>query len=92
MEPEWTKKNITNGAICSYYYIVFVVAAIAAVASLIMIFIIPFMKGIGAGMKTMQIITLLIQGALAVIATLAAYLMCDRALKPTTLIGQYKAQ
>lgn len=88
MEPEWTKKNISNGAICSYYYILFVVAAVAAVASIIMMFIIPFMKGVGPGMKTIQIITLLIQSALAVIASLAAYLLCDRALKPTTLMGR----
>jgi hypothetical protein len=91
MEPEWTKKNISNDAVCSYYYVLFVIAAVAAVASLIMMFIIPFMKGIGPGLKTIQIITLLIQGSLAVIATLAAYLMCDRALKPASLLGHSRA-
>jgi hypothetical protein len=78
-EPEWTKK-ISNQTVCSYYYIMFVIAAAAATLAITTIFIIPFLKGISPAFKMVQIIGMVIQAALALLATLASYLVCSRAL------------
>ncbi len=78
-EPEWTKK-ISNQTVCSYYYIMFVIAAAAATLAITTIFIIPFLKGISPGLKMVQIIGLVIQATLALLATLASYLVCSRSL------------
>ncbi len=78
-EPEWTKK-ISNQTICSYYYIMFVIAAAAASLAIVTIFIIPFLKGVPPGLKLVQIIGMVIQAALALLATLASYLVCSRSL------------
>ncbi len=86
MEPEWTKKNISNETVCSYYYVVFIIIAFSAIMAVIAAFIVPFIKGISPGMKTLQIVTFIIQAVLGIAASLAAYLMCDRALKPTSRI------
>ena len=79
MEPEWTKK-INNTTVCNFYYIVFVIAVMAGVLAVIALFVIPFIKGVPPGLKVIQMIGLLSQGALAIAASLAAYLVCDRAL------------
>ncbi len=86
MEPEWTKKNISNNTICSYYYVIFVIIAIAAIMAVIGAFVVPFIKGISPGMKALQIVTFIIQAIIGVAGSLAAYLMCDRALKPTSRV------
>jgi len=86
MEPEWTKKNISNNTLCSYYYVIFVIIAISAIMAVIAAFVVPFIKGISPGMKALQIVTFIIQAVFGVAASLAAYLMCDRALKPTDRI------
>jgi hypothetical protein len=78
-EPEWTKK-ISNQTVCSYYYIMFVIAAAAASLAIVTIFIIPFLKGVPPGFKLVQIIGMVIQAALALLATLASYLVCSRSL------------
>ncbi len=78
-EPEWSKK-ISNNTVCSYYYIIFVIAVVAGILAFISLFIIPFLKGIPPGLKVIQIIGLVSQGALAIVSSLAAYLVCRRAL------------
>ncbi len=84
MEPEWTKKNISNNTICSYYYVIFIFACIAAVISIMAIIMIPFIKGMSAIQKLVQIMALVGQIVLAIIGTLAAYLFCSRALLQAT--------
>ena len=84
MEPEWTKKNISNNTICSYYYIIFIFACIATVISIMAIIMIPFIKGISPIQKLVQIMALMGQIVLALIGTLAAYLLCSRSLLPAT--------
>ena len=79
MEPEWTKK-ISNENLCSYYYIMFIIASAAGALAIATIFIIPFLKGISSQFKMVQIIGLVIQAALAFIASLASYLVCSRSL------------
>ena len=86
MEPEWTKKNISNNTLCSYYYVIFVIIAISAIMAVIAAFVVPFIKGISPGMKALQIVTFIIQAVIGVAGSLAAYIMCDRALKPTERI------
>ncbi len=49
-------------------------------------FIVPFIKGISPGMKALQIVGFVIQAIIGVAGSLAAYLMCDRALKPTSRV------
>ncbi len=80
--PEWTKK-ISNNTVCSYYYIIFLIAVIAGILAVISLFIIPFLKGVPPGLKAIQMIGLISQGALAIVASLAAYLVCHRALVKT---------
>ena len=46
-------------------------------------FVVPFIKGISPGMKALQIVTFIIQAVIGLAGSLAAYLMCDRALKPS---------
>lgn len=79
MEPEWTKK-ISNKTVCTYYYIMFIIAFAAGALAILTIFVIPFLKGLSPQFKTVQIIGLVIQAALAFIASLASYLLCSRSL------------
>lgn len=51
--------------------------------AVIAMFFVPFVKGMSPGMKTLQITTFIIQAIIGLAGSLAAYLMCDRALKPT---------
>ena len=86
MEPEWTKKNISNDTLCSYYYVIFIIVTISAAMAVIASFIVPFMKGISPGMKALQIVGFILQAVIGAAASLAAYIMCDRALKPNSRI------
>lgn len=78
-EPEWTK-GISSNAVCTYYYILFIVNCIIAALTLIMIFgVLPFLrlpKGVLVSNSIMSILLL----ALAVVNSLFLYLLCDRAL------------
>ncbi len=85
MEPEWTK-GITNNTICNTYYLVFVFSAVVGVLAVISAFVIPFLSGMSPTMKIMQGLGLVLQGLLAAFLSLIAYLLCDRALKPTSRI------
>lgn len=78
-EPEWTK-DISNDAVCTYYYILFVINCIIAALTLIMIFgILPFLRLPKGALISNSIMSILVL-ALAVVNSLFLYLICDRAL------------
>jgi hypothetical protein len=78
-EPEWTK-TISSNAVCTYYYILFVVNCVIAALTLVMIFgVLPFMR-LPKGVLISNSITSILLLALAVVNSLFLYLLCDRAL------------
>ena len=80
MADNWMD-SIASSTVCSWYYIFFVVAAIVAALALI-----GFGVSLAGMMKAPRGVTIamsfgyLLQAVIAMIASLFAYLVCDRAL------------
>ena len=85
MEDSWMQ-SIASSTVCSWYYFFFVLAAIVAALALL-----GFGASLAGVMKAPRGITIamsfgyLLQAVIAMIASLFAYLVCDRAL----LSGQH---
>lgn len=78
-EPEWMKK-ISSGAVCGYYYVIFIFnAIIAAVSLFLMIFVLPFLGLPKGAMMGQTLLSALVLG-LAVANSLFLYILCDRSL------------
>lgn len=79
MEPEWTKK-ISNNAVCTTYYYIFILYAVIAFLALIgtvgilVSFKLP--KGLSVGLGFQGLLT----AAIATTLALFQYLVCSRAL------------
>ena len=77
--PEWTKK-ISNSAVCTWYYILFIAnCVIAGIALLYVVGIMPFLR-LPKGLMISQGFTTLISIAIVVVNALFLYLLCDRSL------------
>jgi hypothetical protein len=82
MEPEWTK-NISSEVICNFFYVFFMVYAVVAVFSvfaLISLFFMNLPKNVMIGFGIQS--TLMF--AIATVTALFHYLVCSRALLPST--------
>jgi hypothetical protein len=82
MEPEWTK-NISSNAVCNFFYFFFVlysVIAVFVVFTIISLFFMDLPKNI---LITTSIQNLLILG-ISITTALFHYLVCARALLPST--------
>jgi hypothetical protein len=82
MEPEWTKK-ISSTAVCNWYWIFFVVSAIASVLIVFAMVYILSTKAFSIREGGFKMFMLLIQLGIATTSALFYYITCDRALKPT---------
>jgi hypothetical protein len=82
MEPEWTK-NISSNAVCNFFYFFFVIYAVLAVFTVFTVVSFFFMN-----LPKNVLIVTGVQGILmTLLATTTAlfhYLVCARALLPTT--------
>ena len=89
MEPKWTQ-GISSAVICNYFYIFFIIYCVIAALSLlggIWIFSTTKMTfGMLAGVLVNTLLTFGIAGTTA----LFFYLICDRALKPSSEGAQRK--
>ena len=84
MEPEWTK-GIKSKTMCDYYYILFVINAIAcAIAVIVGIPSMVMMPNIGSPIfKLTNLIFTLAAIAITFFTALFIYLLCDRTLVVT---------
>lgn len=84
MEPNWTR-SISNETVCNFFYIFFVVYAIFAAVSLVGFVSLFFMKLPKNIIVANGFVTLVTMG-LATTMALFNYLVCDRALKPGSVV------
>jgi hypothetical protein len=83
MEPEFTKA-ISNRVVCNFFFIFFVIYAIfTAISVLGLIGMLTFLK-VPKGVMIAQSFYALLVVALAGTQMLFHYLICDRALQPST--------
>ncbi len=79
MEPQWTKK-ISNNAVCSTYYYIYIAYAILAVLAVVgtigILVAYKLPKGLSVGLGFQGILT----GLIAAVLALFQYLVCSRAL------------
>ncbi len=78
-QPEWMKK-ISSNTVCNYFYVIFIINAILAGLSIVlMVFVLPFLGLSSAALLGQTLTTALVLG-LAVVNSLFLYIVCDRSL------------
>jgi hypothetical protein len=76
-EPEWMK-GITSNTICTYFYILFLIVAVAA--AVVVLSDLAYVVGSGGRRGYMLLIRSLVALALPIINALFLYIMCARSL------------
>lgn len=81
--PQWTDK-ISNTVVCNYFYVFFVVFAVWAAISLLGGVWIFATTKMSFGMLIGVIFNILLSFGISATSALFLYLICERALKPST--------
>ncbi len=76
-EPEWMK-SISNNSICTYFYILFLIVAVAA--GVVVLSDLAYVVGTGGRRGWMLLIRSLVALALPLINALFLYILCARSL------------
>jgi hypothetical protein len=76
-EPEWMK-SISNNSICMYFYIVFLVIAVAA--GLVVLADVAILFGSGGRKGLMLLVRSLVMLVLPLVNALFLYILCSRSL------------
>ena len=83
MEPDWTK-SIPNYAICNWYYVLFCINIVLFAILLLFIGSLVFVKGVSKPHIVGKLFMYTFTGLIAGTNALFFYLMCDRALTPSS--------
>ena len=83
MEPQWTKQ-VPNWLLCDWFYAFFVINAFVLTLLVVSVVYLIFSSGLPKGIRGIQIFFVMLQLVLTGTTTLFYYLICDRALKPTS--------
>lgn len=89
MEPKWTQ-GISSAIICNYFYIFFVIYCVFAGLSLLSGIWIFSTTKMTFGMLAAVLLNILLTFGIAATTALFFYLICDRALKPSSEAAQRK--
>lgn len=87
--PQWTEK-ITNNALCGYFYVFFIIFAVWAALSLLGGVWIFATTKMNIGMLIGVIFNVLLSFGISATSALFLYLICERALKPSMMVGKVR--
>ena len=84
--PQWTD-SISNTVVCNYFYVFFIIFAVWAAISLLGGVWIFATTKMSFGMLIGVIFNILLSFGISATSALFLYLICDRALKPSSGMG-----